>query len=963
MTTRLLARRFLATLIVTVAASMLAGPVYGQAVWSGGGSNGNWSNSANWSVQPASGNTETVRLQGTSDATTGSISNIYSVIDLASPFDLKSLTYNTAVLSSPNNTSTGFVIGGSTLLDFNASGTGSAITVSNNLSLTTYLNGTSSPTGTLSPTGPGALVINAPVKFDAVNTTISSSATSNTSGAFLIFGGAISGSGNLIISGSASSHTVAITSANNTYSGSITVNQGNNLYLAANNAVSRGTIFNISGGNGTTSSFLSTSLSSLTDINGGGAIGYNQQIGGIAQPFTSGQATDSTSLGELAIGLPNGGAGTTLLGFATGATAGGTGNNGKLLSTTFATAGSINIAAGSHLGIVGGLIINFTDFEQSMNGSTSIRNGTLWIYGDGTGVYSPQSGNLPNNSVYADGVIDLDNSSGSPVNNRFSASSNTVATGATGTLRMAGGTLRMEGFFSTVNTAPPGSTPSFQTFGTLIVRAGQSTIAMNSPNNSLSASFAGLSTTDLARGGQVVIVGDSLGSSSNTQLFIVGTSAPAAGIVPWALGQSNFSGTAFVGSNDGSGPPANFTEGAPVTTAPNTLVTYNSTTGFVPLTSFDGTSLTGSTSTQNINLTSATNAPGTAASANSIVINATAATVTLTGGLTLTSGALLSNATTASFAGTGTLNSGNTLYISPTASGDTLTIGVGIAAPNLSKGGAGTLTLTSGLMLSSSTPILAVNAGTLNLAGLGAVTSSTGITLQVAKYSTVVAPTAGLTLASAANGFGSLIGAGTVTGSVTVGSGGVIQASGLGGGGTLVNGESGGILNLSGALTLNAGSKVSFIMSSVLGGSTIIGPTGTGSGTYQSYTQGYISSTATLVLGTNVTAGSVKIAPLAIDLKEENYLTTGVYDFNAAQSYTWAIGKFSAITNFNAADFVVDVSAFDTALSPSAFSVSSSLTNPGELDLVYTPAPVPEPALIGLAVFGVLAVARRRKSA
>jgi fibronectin-binding autotransporter adhesin len=105
------------------------------------------------------------------------------------------------------------------------------------------------------------------------------------------------------------------------------------------------------------------------------------------------------------------------------------------------------------------------------------------------------------------------------------------------------------------------------------------------------------------------------------------------------------------------------------------------------------------------------------------------------------------------------------------------------------------------------------------------------------------------------------------------------------------------------------------------------------------------------------------IKPISLDGSGSSAV---VGDFNAGTSYSWLLLSASGgITNFNAADFTFDTSAFLNSLNGGAFGLSLGGTGNNELFLNFTPVPEPSEWLlmaVGLAGLLLVSSVRRRRA-
>ncbi len=185
-----------------------------------------------------------------------------------------------------------------------------------------------------------------------------------------------------------------------------------------------------------------------------------------------------------------------------------------------------------------------------------------------------------------------------------------------------------------------------------------------------------------------------------------------------------------------------------------------------------------------------------------------------------------------------------------------------------------------------------------------------------------------------------LSGSGSIGGAVTVNAG-----------GTLSPGNSPGIQNV-GGLVLNDGGHYNWQMLDAAG------IAGTG---YDSYN---LTGSLDLAGLTGTTPFNINLWSLASTGPDVNGNAAN-FDNSAEQSWT-LIATPNAITGFSAADFAVNVAAFNgtggfsNALAGGTFTVG--LSGDGT-DLVLNYTPVPEPSAIALIAIGFVGLARRRRDA
>lgn len=245
----------------------------------------------------------------------------------------------------------------------------------------------------------------------------------------------------------------------------------------------------------------------------------------------------------------------------------------------------------------------------------------------------------------------------------------------------------------------------------------------------------------------------------------------------------------------------------------------------------------------------------------------------------------------------------------------------------LTKSGTGKLTLTG---VSTYTGTTSVESGTLAVTGTGSFNASTQINVASGATLDVTAAT-GFTIGSAQT----LSGPGTVAGAMTVA-------------GTLSPGSSPGTLN-TGSQTWSNGGDYNFQMLNTTG------VTGTG--------WDLVSITGTLNLASLAGNGfNINLWTLASTGPDVN---GNALNFDNTQNQSWTIASASGgITGFNAANFVINTSAFNgtggwtNGLNGGNFSLGTSGNN-----LVLNFNAVPEPGAALLVALSGLGLLRRRRNA
>ena len=172
-------------------------------------------------------------------------------------------------------------------------------------------------------------------------------------------------------------------------------------------------------------------------------------------------------------------------------------------------------------------------------------------------------------------------------------------------------------------------------YGWLRPLAGQSQIIMNSNGSATGFVFAGLDTALLVRGGQIGFAGNTLGTGTTATITgVVGTN----GVLPWGLAENDYVGDPFAEVN-----VTNYNSLLGVTAGAVRPLVTDATNSFV-------------SGTANVLVTGATIGTG---SANSLTLDSTSV-LTLSGPLTVTSGALINRNVAGSITGAGPLSTPGT---------------------------------------------------------------------------------------------------------------------------------------------------------------------------------------------------------------------------------------------------------------------------------------------------------------
>jgi len=317
-----------------------------------------------------------------------------------------------------------------------------------------------------------------------------------------------------------------------------------------------------------------------------------------------------------------------------------------------------------------------------------------------------------------------------------------------------------------------------------------------------------------------------------------------------------------------------------------------------------------------------------------------AAANTFSGGLALNNGTVLAQKANAFGSGFVTVNAGNL---------DTATHNQTVGAVTLASG---VINGTTGIITGST---YQVQSGTINarLAGGAAMTKSTAGTVTLTSSNL---HTGGTTINSGKLAVNNSAGSGTGSGTVTVNNSGVLAGTG----------------NISGAVILNAGSAIS------PGDVNLVSTLRTGSETWNSGAT-YIFELKDVDAGAGVgwdalsISGGLTVAaasgnPFFIDVRSLTLANSAglVNDFDSSQNYSWTIAQTVSGITFGVGEseatvFQLLLGGFANSLDGGTLSLATA--NAGkDLNLVFTPAAVPEPSAVGvLAVgFGLLLLYHRR---
>jgi hypothetical protein len=849
---------------------------------------GNWSTAANWTLNAPTGNGAAGRVITLLGAGATAVPANQPTITTVQ--DLGATNYSLSQIFLANN-ATGGASTNPTInqptADYiiNPGGTsGGALNfVAGTMLNPSGVGTTNNGTSIVAGSSSGRLQINVPIIANAVSALRFSMRSNNVNGGEIFFNGRLTGTARLVfeVGADATGAITTIQSSNNQgYSGVTQVNINAILYLGGNNSIGRLSAISLPDATSVVTSGTTTAAGY-----GIGETGTNQQHASIGAPSNIPDVNDPGNFlpgnnGKYSVGT-NTGASTVLSGF-----------DGT--DTSLVTAGGLaGFFTGSHFGKVGGGNFSIQGLSASYNAGLSVRGGTLSINGNG-GLISSVTTPAPI-SIYSGAQIFLSNDS-VLVTNRLSNNAD---------VRLVGGTLRLDG---------SGSTGSTEAMGTLRVLAGLSQAVINTSGQAAGFSFTGVNTADLTRGGQLALVASAGGT------FTITGAVATSGILPWGLSQTDYV------SQAGS---------LIVTTEPNTLLAYSGSTAS-PLTDFTGNTNTFANTNGNVLVNGAV--PTATGTTNSLTLDAP---LVLTGPLAITSGAVINRAAAGGISG-GSITTTGRLYLNSSAAAFSITSP--ITAASFSKGGNGGASISSAITLSDTSPVVSVNAGTLNLAGAT-------FNLTNPTPGRVVFQVAGGTLSGVSSINGTLRGNGRVVGNVSMTAGSLLGASSLSS--DLITGAAPGALDIDGVLTLTGGAsggngaRLRFYLSSVLDGQ---------------YTQGVLTVNG-LDLTQASAANPIVVQPHGINLNDSG--NGRVYDFDNTQGYEWVlISSDTPIDGFAANKFDAnspEALANFTNNTPIASGAQFSVDVRGNnLVLIYNP--VPEPMLLGVVALGVVALARRRKA-
>lgn len=773
----------------------------------------------------------------------------------------------------------------------------------------------------------GSLVVNAAVDF-AVATALNLN-TNYAAGPEMVLNGPLTtsaGAVNLTVNGGIGTGLV-LGGANQSHAANLFFATGAQtiVSLGAVNTLTRATAINLTGA--ATNAFVRAATTTGTGPGFANA-GFGQQIGSVHGVADS---NDGITSGYLQVGATGGVVSTVLAGFD---------NTNTSLSAdqTSGNPAALNVfGANSHFGKVGTGTFTFGGAGTLGNaadgaGSVSVRDGTMLLQSP-----NAANGGLQNGAnaqadvtVYAGATLRLDNG----------AVNNSNRLGNTATVVLNGGTLRLDGNATAAT--------SEQMAG-MTLSSGQSAVELNAAARGTRFTLVNTIATSptAAVHFRAANLGEAISTSTSAAAngFQFDTAANATAL----LVGGDTSGTYSAGATN-LGIVRFATTGA---AAADTFVTYDAANQSLRRLADTNYAAALGTATDNVSLNAAATVLA-ATTANALRLTAGGSVLT-TAPLTLTSGALL-NVGGGNVTGTSPLLFGpggqSTAYVSATGA---VTVSAPIVAANLSKNGAGNLTVGTVDLANATAPrTVAVNAGTLTLAGPvlpGALSPTNTLTYQVSRGATLTAAS-GLTLGAnqvLQGGGTQTTGASstaTVVGNVTVGNGATIRPSSLGGSGPAL--ASPGVLGVTGNVALQPGGTFEWYLNSLQGSNTV-------GGTTTHYTQSLLNASGSLDLSALSTSNrfNVKVTTLTLS----NAPGT-VYDYDGG-TYSRTIATFTGVTG------TFDSNLFNVQYSPSDFGTSVLNLTVGMVgnNLVINFTPVPEPGIVLLAaVAGAVGYRRIRRS-
>jgi hypothetical protein len=499
--------RSIFTWIVSAGSLLLgaAGVNAQQFTWSGGGANGNWSNSLNWSPSvPLSGGNSSYELIFGGVAQTSTLNDLGT---MASPFSLNKLSLSSDATS-------GFTIAGGPL---RFDGSGNQITINGGTNV--------------------RVNISSAVSF-AADTTID--ITANSTGSFvgreLALSGGISGAGNIIVTSSGSSNSgreIAIRGSNGTYSGTMTIQFGR-VDLLGVNAISRDSKVVFSGGSGL------TNFNGATDVGIGSlpVAAFNQQIGSLSSAVAGGALSigDATRSSVIAVGFDN-----------TNTTYNGTFvmNNAASQFIKMGT-GTLNYVANNTSGMIGSFAIR--DGILNLGNAINVANPNVTAGNTGSaGGFTTNTANNGNVIVY-EGAELRQTVTGTGSNGRFANSGSITLNG--GTVRIDGSGLgsNSNGYSDVVAGLNLGAGESLVQINTSTVRG--SRISFTTLNQVVNTATIGFRSSNLGNSSLNTLGSGNVNfnTAPTSQLIGAGTTATNLGILPYGFANDDVTGasTSFV---------------------------------------------------------------------------------------------------------------------------------------------------------------------------------------------------------------------------------------------------------------------------------------------------------------------------------------------------------------------------------------------------------------------------------